>query len=99
MDNEGCEFYARKGEGDFFADVKNNSLFLQALEEDAREKQVDADTHLNSVDQKATQFMMGGPVDSGKTVDRGEFMKARANAVLQNGNSPWSWVARASGRR
>ena len=33
---------------------------------DAREKQVDADTHLNSVDQKATQFMMGGPVDSAR---------------------------------
>ena len=44
--------YARQLDGDFFADVKNSSFFLQALKEDAEEKQVDADAHLNSIDPK-----------------------------------------------
>eukprot|EP00439_Symbiodinium_sp_Y106_P011970 s5921_g1.t2 len=38
--------YARQVDGNFFADVKNSDLFLQALKEDAGEKQVDADAHL-----------------------------------------------------
>ena len=59
VDAEGSEFYARQLDGNFFADVKNSSFFLQALEEDAREKQVDADAHLNSIDRKATEFMKG----------------------------------------
>ena len=39
--------YGRQLDGDFFADVKNSDLFLQALKEDAEEKQVDA-AHLKS---------------------------------------------------
>ena len=38
LDDENFEFYARKLDGDFFADVKNSSVFLQALEQDASEK-------------------------------------------------------------
>ena len=61
--------YARQLDGNFFADVKNGSLFLQALEEDAREKQVDADAHLKSVRLNAKNFMKGSTI-----VDRSQFM-------------------------
>ncbi|CAE7503214.1 unnamed protein product, partial [Symbiodinium pilosum] len=54
--------YARQLDGNFFADVKNGSLFLQALEEDAREKQVDADAHLKSVRLNAKNFMKGSTI-------------------------------------
>ena len=63
VDAEGSEFYARQLDGNFFADVKNSDLFLQALKEDAGEKQVDADAHLNSIDQKATQFIRVSPTN------------------------------------
>eukprot|EP00439_Symbiodinium_sp_Y106_P006175 s3475_g1.t1 len=36
--DEKSEFYAHQLDGDFFADVKNSDLFLQALKEDAGEK-------------------------------------------------------------
>ena len=47
--DEKSEFYAGQLDGDFFADVKNSSFFLEVLEVDAREKQVDADVHLKTV--------------------------------------------------
>ncbi|CAE7248974.1 unnamed protein product [Symbiodinium sp. CCMP2592] len=37
VDAQSSDFYARKLDGDFFADVKNSDLFLQALKEDAGE--------------------------------------------------------------
>ena len=72
-------------DGNFFADVKNGSLFLQALEEDAREKQVDADAHLNSIDRKATEFMKGGSNRQRKIVDREAFIEALKKAVYKDG--------------
>ena len=94
VDAEGSEFYARQLDGNFFADVKNGSLFLQALEEDAREKQVDADAHLNSIDRKATEFMKGGSNRQRKIVDREAFIEALEKVVYKDGLPPWSWVAR-----
>ena len=85
VDAEGSEFYARQLDGNFFADVKNGSLFLQALEEDAREKQVHADAHLNSIDRKATEFMKGGSNRQRKIVDREAFIKALKKAVYKDG--------------
>ena len=86
VDAEGSEFYARQLDGNFFADVKNGSLFLQALEEDAEEKkQVDADAHLNSIDQKATEFMKGGSNRQRKIVDREAFIEALKKAVYKDG--------------
>ena len=72
--------YARQLDGNFFADFKNGSLFLQALEEDAREKQVDADAHLKSVRLNAKNFMKGSTI-----VDRSEFIDALLNAVSEDG--------------
>ena len=83
--SEGSEFYARQLDGNFFADVKNGSLFLQALEEDAREKQVDADAHLNSIDRKATEFMKGGSNRQRKIVDREAFIEALEKVVYKDG--------------
>ena len=85
VDAEGSEFYARQLDGNFFADVKNSSFFLQALEEDAREKQVDADAHLNSIDRKATEFMKGGSNRQRKIVDREAFIEALKKAVYKDG--------------
>ena len=85
VDAEGSEFYARQLDGNFFADVKNSSFFLQALKEDAREKQVDADAHLNSIDQKATEFMKGGSNRQRKIVDREAFIEALKKAVYKDG--------------
>jgi len=79
--DEKSEFYARQLDGDFFADVKNSDLFLQALKEDAGEKQVGADAHLNSIDQKATQFMKGEPNEPRKIVDRESFIDSLTDAI------------------
>ena len=83
--DEKSEFYARQLDGDFFADVKNSDLFLQALKEDAGEKQVDADAHLNSIDQKATQFMKGEPNEPRKIVDRESFIDSLTDAISRDG--------------
>ena len=85
VDAEGSEFYARQLDGNFFADVKNSSFFLKALKEDAGEKQVDADAHLNSIDRKATEFMKGGSNRQRKIVDREAFIKALKKAVCKDG--------------
>ena len=85
VDVEGSEFYARQLDGNFFADVKNGSLFLQAWKEDAREKQVDADDHLNSIDRKATQFMKGEPNEPRKIVDRESFIDSLMDAISRDG--------------
>ena len=85
VDAEGSEFYARQLDGNFFADVKNSSFLIQALEEDAREKQVDADAHLNSIDRKATEFMKGGSNRQRKIVDREGFIEALKKAVYKDG--------------
>ena len=85
VDAEGSEFYARQLDGNFFADVKNSSFLIQALEEDAREKQVDADAHLNSIDRKATEFMKGGSNRQRKIVDREAFIEALKKAVYKDG--------------
>ena len=88
VDAEGSEFYARQLDGNFFVDVKNSSFFLQALEEDAREKQVDADAHLNylnSIDRKAAEFMKGGSNRQRKIVDREAFIEALKKAVYKDG--------------
>ena len=77
--------YARQVDGNFFADVKNSSFFLKALKEDAGEKQVDADAHLNSIDRKATEFMKGGSNRQRKIVDREAFIKALKKAVCKDG--------------
>ena len=100
VDDEDSEFQGRKLEGDFFAGVKNSRLFLRASEQDAdaREKRVEADAHLNSIDQKATQFMKGGPNRQHRIVEREVCITALTKTVLQVSkiaNSPWSWVARA----
>ena len=83
--DEKSEFYARQLDGDFFADVKNSDLFLQALKEDAGEKQVGADAHLNSIDQKATQFMKGQPNEPRKIVDRESFTDSLTDAISRDG--------------
>ncbi|CAE7550811.1 unnamed protein product, partial [Symbiodinium pilosum] len=85
VDAEGSEFYARQLDGNFFADVKNSDLFVQALTEDAGEKQVDADAHLNSIDQKATQFMKGEPNEPRKIVDRESFVDNLTDAISRDG--------------
>ena len=85
VDAEVSEFYARQLDGNFFADVKNSDLFLQALKEDAGEKQVDADAHLNSIDQKATQFMKGEPNEPRKIVDRESFIDNLTDAISRDG--------------
>ena len=85
VDAEGSEFYARQLDGNFFADVKNSSFLIQALEEDAREKQVDADAHLNSIARKATEFMKGGSNRQRKIVDREAFIEALKKAVYKDG--------------
>ena len=72
--------YARQLDGDFFADVKNSDHFLQALKEEAEEKQVDADAHLKSVRLNAKNFMKGSTI-----VDRSEFIDALLNAVSEDG--------------
>ena len=80
VDAEGSKFYARQLNGDFFADVKDDSLFRQALETDAWEKQVDADAHLKSVRLNANEFIKGS-----KIVDRSEFIEALVKAVSEDG--------------
>ena len=83
--DEKSEFYARQLDGDFFADVKNSDLFLQALQEDAEEKQVDADDHLNSIDRKATEFLKGGSNRQRKIVDRESFIDSLTDAISRDG--------------
>ena len=80
VDAEGSEFYARQLDGNFFADVKNSSFFLQALEEDAREKQVDADAHLKTVRLNAKKFMQGNTI-----VDRKAFIQSLTDAIFEDG--------------
>ena len=83
--DEKSQFYARQLDGDFFADVKNSDLFLQALQEDAEEKQVDADDHLNSIDRKATEFLKGGSNRQRKIVDRESFIDSLTDAISRDG--------------
>ena len=52
---------------------------------DAREKQVDADAHLNSIDRKATEFMKGGSNRQRKIVDREAFIEALEKVVYKDG--------------
>ena len=80
VDAEGSEFYARQLDGNFFADVKNSSFFLQTLEEDAREKQVDADAHLKTVRLNAKKFMQGNTI-----VDRKAFIQSLTDAIFEDG--------------
>ena len=80
VDAEGSEFYARQLDGNFFADVKNSDLFLQALKEDAGEKQVDADAHLKTVRLNAKKFMQGSTI-----VDRESFIQSLTDAIFEDG--------------
>eukprot|EP00439_Symbiodinium_sp_Y106_P000320 s14644_g1.t1 len=96
VDAEGSEFYARQLDGNFFADVKNSDLFLQALKEDAGEKQVDADAHLKTEDAgekqvdadahlktvrlNAKKFMQGSTI-----VDRESFIQSLTDAIFEDG--------------
>ena len=78
--DEKSEFYARQLDGDFFADVKNSSFFLEVLEADAREKQVDADVHLKTVRLNAQKFMQGNTI-----VDRKAFTQNLTDAIFEDG--------------
>ena len=82
VDAEGSKFYARQLNGDFFADVKNSSFFLQALKEDAREKQVDADAFLQSISNMADAFMAEEPR---QIIDRLPFIEAVKGAIRSKG--------------
>ena len=82
VDAEGSKFYARQLNGDFFSDVKNSSFFLQALREDAQEKQVDADAFLQSISNMADAFMAEEPR---QIIDRLPFIEAVKGAIRSKG--------------
>ncbi|CAE7478120.1 unnamed protein product, partial [Symbiodinium sp. CCMP2456] len=78
---KGSDLYARKLDGNFFCDMNNASLFLQALDADARDKHTDASVLLRSIDNAAHAFMR----DRQKVLDRELFKEAVQQAICSKG--------------
>ena len=73
------DYYQRHLDADFIKAMKNSSLFMQAAQEDAKEKNMNVEDYLENVLELADKFCVSDEIE-----DREEFIKAIQIAIRTN---------------